>query len=557
MSPLISQQVLSPIGGVSQQSDKQRASSQMESQLNCFDSIVYGKIKRPPTTHVAQLANTTWSTPYLHAVNRDSMTKYHVVIENGNCFVFDGITGAKYPVLTPQGTSYLTLGTPQTEIIFQNDTFAGTSGSTLASTTHPYVGSTGATWSVIVGKNSLNGGTYGDTFTFGGPADPLLPGATGGGYVYSVNPGVADYTVELEVQVEAGSATTSGTRVWSRMIQPPDNSSFPVGYFVEVPQISTMDGSTIGLTINRQDANGTVTPLATYLGITGTSWTNGVEHTVGITTSGTTLSLVVDGVSETTAIDATYSQPGVVAIDGYDSSGGQYINYANFILDYAQTAPAQIQDGFRFCTVQDTTFIVNQTKTVEPLRSSFSPVRLPEALITVALADYGTNYYVTINNTTVGFQTGAPSAPGSRQQLGTDQITQQIFAALEASTLNNNFNFTLLGQIGTVEGASTIYVTNKFGFDFTISANDGLSDQGIQVVKGTVQAIADLPARALNGMVVEVQPDPENKIDTAYYVYDNLGSINLQGVWREAAAPGILTALDPKTMPWQLGPGPG
>ncbi len=55
--PLVSQQVLSLLNGVSQAPDKLRASSQMQSQTNVFDSITYGKIKRPPTTHVAMLSS--------------------------------------------------------------------------------------------------------------------------------------------------------------------------------------------------------------------------------------------------------------------------------------------------------------------------------------------------------------------------------------------------------------------------------------------------------------------------------------------------------------------
>jgi hypothetical protein len=300
----------------------------MEAQTNVFDNITKGKMKRPPSTHIAKLASGTWTTPYLHAVNRDANTKYHVVIAGGACMVFDGITGDEYTVLAPKGQAYMTL-------------------------------------------------------------NPTNPPAT--------------------------------------------------------------------------------------------------------------------------------------------------------------------QSGFRFSTVQDTTFIVNQTAVVEPLQGAATPPAVFEALVTVALADYGTNYYVTLNGITIGFQATAPSSPTSRAQLSTDVMAQQLYSAfIENSTLNNTFDFTLLGTIGTTEGASTIYLTRKDGQDFTLSANDGLSDGGIVAVKGSVQTIETLPARARDGMVIRVEPDPDNKFDVAYYAYDNLGSENLAGVWRESAAPGILTNLDPATMPWQL-----
>ena len=311
--PLISQQIPNILDGVSQAPDKMRAASQCEAQTNVFDNIVKGKMKRPPTTHIAQLASGSWTTPYIHAVNRDANTKYHVVVAGGECMVFDGVTGDQYTVLAPKGQDYMTL-----------------------------------------------------------------------------NP----------------------------------------------------------------------------------------------------------------------------------------------------TSPPATQSGFRFSTVQDTTFIVNQTAVPKPLQGVSTPAPIFEALVTVALADYGTNYYVTLNGITIGFQATAPSSPTSRAQLSTDVMAQQLYNAfIENSTLNNTFDFTLLGTIGTTEGASTIYLTRKDGQDFTISANDGLSDGGIVAVKGSVQTVESLPARARNGMVIQVEPDPNNKFDVAYYQYDNLGSINLAGVWRESAAP--------------------
>jgi hypothetical protein len=326
--PLIAQTIASIYDGVSQQPDKLRTTGQSQSQLNVFDSMVYGKIKRPPTTHVAKLGSGTWVNPYIFAVNRDSVTKYHVVVAGGTCYVFDGITGASYTVLTPKGSAYLTL---------------------------------------------------------------------------------------------------------------------------------------------------------------------------------------------------------------------------------APTVPPAMQSGFRFTQVQDTTFIVNQTISPQPLQGAATEPAIFEALVTVALGDYGTNYYVTINNITAGFQATNPNSPVSRAQLSTDQMAQQLYDSFTSNaTLNGQFNFTLLGTIGSTQGASTLYVTRKDGADFQISASDGLNDGGIVVVKGTVQNIENLPARARNGMVVQVAPDPDNKYDVTYYVYDNLGSVNLAGIWREAAAPGILTTLDPATMPWQL-----
>lgn len=550
--PLISQQILSLVNGVSQQADKQRASGQMQAQTNCFDSITFGKIKRPPTTHVAQLATGTWTTPYLHAVNRDATEKYHVVIQGGKCTVYDGNTGAPYSVLTPQGTSYLTLNptTSYTELFQLGDSFHDTNGTLLSA----HASDSGPGWTLLPGENPFAAGSVVsiDGATIQTNALDWVNDSTHSNkwsiYSYNQSPTVPDSSASVTIK-STGTVATCDTLIGLR-VTAGTGATYPTGYFLRIPP-PWSGGS--NWTIYRYDAVTGATNIGSFTN-PNSSWGTSVSHAVKLQIAGTTISCYNDGVLVGSTTDATYATAGLTVIGGRDQ--GPNINITAFSENYSGqiTLPAPVQSGFRFCTVQDSTFIVNQTKTVEPLTGATTPVRYPEALITIALADYATNYYVTLNGITVGLQTPAPSSPGSRQQLGTDLIAQELYAALTSNaTLNGAFSFTLLGQIGTTQGASTIYLTSKTqGQDFTISANDGLNDGGIVVVKGTVQNIAALPARALNGMVVKVQPDPQNNVAVAYYTYQNFGSPNLGGVWIECAAPGILTNLDPKTMPWIL-----
>ena len=535
----------------------------MQSQTNVFDSITYGKIKRPPTTHVAQLSPMPWTGaagPWIHAVNRDAADKYHVVIQNGMCQVFDGITGAQYGVLTPNGTAYLTPTPPAPVFVPQIDfdTFSGTLSSTLAT----HMADTGQTWVTIPGTAGFLGQPGIESFinaaTLNGTSSPFMQWGVASsnkwsGY-YFTEPllTLADYSVSLDIYSTAnvGVTTACSTILGLRVVD-----GTPItGYAVQIP--APWD-TTTNWDIFRLDPGG-----ATIIGGAPNpalfTWFPGATptHTIKFGIKGSVITLLLDGVQIATVTDATYTSVGQPMIAGHDegSPTTPRIKLNNFNLNFetTYTPPAPVEAGFRFTTVQDTTFIVNQSKVVEPLLSAYTPVRNPEALITIALADYASNYYVTLNGVTVGFQTPTPSSPQSRAPLSTDTMAAQLYASLSGSSLLTAFEFQLLGMIGTTEGASTIYVTRTDGADFTISANDGLNDQGIVVVKSTVQNIAALPARAAQNMVIKVQPDPQNNIDVAYYAYDNSGSPNLGGVWRESAASGILTTLDNTTMPWQL-----
>lgn len=199
--------------------------------------------------------------------------------------------------------------------------------------------------------------------------------------------------------------------------------------------------------------------------------------------------------------------------------------------------------GFRAVTVGDTTLLVNRgikalkgTKTAPDVRH--------EALLYVRQADFSTTYRVTLNGTTVAIQTVDMDAPASRQGISTDLIAEDLETALRGSSGLGGFSFTRLG--------STIHVIRSDGADFTLSVSDGLSDNGLKAIKGTVQAFEELPARAVKDFVVEVIGDIDTAKDNFWVRYDDLGDPGKQGVWREAPKPGTLLDLDESTLPHRL-----
>jgi hypothetical protein len=99
---------------------------------------------------------------------------------------------------------------------------------------------------------------------------------------------------------------------------------------------------------------------------------------------------------------------------------------------------------------------------------------------------------------------------------------------------------------------STIYLKRVDAADFTVVASDGLGDQSIRAIKGKVQRFSDLPARAVDGVTLEITGEEKSLDDNYYVVYSDSGTAGKDGVWRETLKGGEQTSLDPATMPWVL-----
>lgn len=235
----------------------------------------------------------------------------------------------------------------------------------------------------------------------------------------------------------------------------------------------------------------------------------------------------------------------VVVADGdlkvYDKNGvAVTVTFPNG-KGYLGTSPTP---AFRAITVEDYTFITNTSVPVAHT-TALSPAQKKEALISVALADYGTTYTITLDGTVLTYTTGDAAAPDSRPQLSTDFLAN-LFTNLINTTAPLSTTFT------ATQYGSAVYVVKQDGTDFTLTCNDGLADSGLLAVKGSVQNFNDLPSRAVNGFLVQITGDPSNAFDNYWVQYNDEGLPQQDGVWIETIAPGILTTLDPATMPYQL-----
>jgi hypothetical protein len=224
----------------------------------------------------------------------------------------------------------------------------------------------------------------------------------------------------------------------------------------------------------------------------------------------------------------------------FDAATGteQTVTFPNGKAYLNTTDPAR---DLRCVTVGEYTYITNKTVVVARA-STKSPDAKNEALLSIRAADFATKYTVTLDSTTIEYTTPNGADPSSRADIGTERIAGKLKDLIVAA----------LPAFSVTQYGSTLYIKRTNLADFAISASDGLADQGIVAIKGSVQRFDDLPDRAKNGFIVEITGDPTNKFDNFYVKYNDNGSPNLAGVWEETVKPGTLTSLDASTMPHQL-----
>ena len=158
------------------------------------------------------------------------------------------------------------------------------------------------------------------------------------------------------------------------------------------------------------------------------------------------------------------------------------------------------------------------------MTSDTSPAKVEQAIYTVTQGVNSTKYSITIDGSTSSF---------TSSNTNTESIRDGLFSAIGSPsgiTLSKigNSSFSIVKSSGTL----------------TISASDGYGDQASQVIKDEVQNFSDLPAVAINNMVVEVKGDASNSFDNYYVKF-----VSSTGVWEETTEPGIKTTLDADTMP--------
>lgn len=245
-----------------------------------------------------------------------------------------------------------------------------------------------------------------------------------------------------------------------------------------------------------------------------------------------------------------------ITVNDISTGNTHLVTWNNHPTDAPYLTPVNTpRKDFRALTIGDTTFLVNTTKTPAMVSSSgYTQTTCPntETVVWVKQATNGATYAININNALAGNftapATGAVSTAAAAQGLATSMIGNGFTGA-------NGWNILVNG--------SFISISRNSGVTFTCEALDSLGGTGTGVIQhnSSVQQFSDLPSYAYHGMIQKVNPNPADNTDTAYYLqffqstWTGAPPTTLvpgPGTWQEVPAPGVLTQIDPTTMPLQM-----
>ena len=200
---------------------------------------------------------------------------------------------------------------------------------------------------------------------------------------------------------------------------------------------------------------------------------------------------------------------------------------------------------FRCITVADYTFALNTTVTV--LKDVTTTTARPnEALVWVKQGSYGAKYTLFVNNFSGTYTVPNGSVATDAALVTTDNIAERLRVSLVANMGSSSSLYTVT-RLG-----STLYIKRVNSADFTIRADDSLSDNGLKTIKGQVQRFSDLPSRGVEGFTVEIVGDQSSTFDNYYVKYDTTASGATDGVWKESVKAGELDSFLHSTLPHAL-----
>ena len=219
-------------------------------------------------------------------------------------------------------------------------------------------------------------------------------------------------------------------------------------------------------------------------------------------------------------------------------------NGANY-LTYSTLYP---KDSLQVLTVQDTTIVVNNQKTVETVAP---PSFTAKARATIRLfsAQYGASYSVTIAGfttsayTTKNTEDPALSNTTNTQVLNAEEVLTQIKNRIDTLNSTNSLGLTVTQLKGCIEISRSTA--------FTISAKGGISGEELRVFQDDVENFSQLPAESVHNRVVKIN-NTVLKEDSYYAKFIAENGVSGKGTWEETVAPDVSKGLTATTMPHEL-----
>lgn len=197
---------------------------------------------------------------------------------------------------------------------------------------------------------------------------------------------------------------------------------------------------------------------------------------------------------------------------------------------------ANLMQGFSLVNNGPLGLLLNRNA-ITAMNSALSPDPDPEAIVFVKAADFDTQYEVLLDGSVVGDYT-TPTAAGG-VIISTEDVAEELKQDIDG---NANFTATRVG--------STVYVKRTDNGDFDIETQDGRANVFMASFKRKATSVSDLPAKAKNGYLIEIESNPDTDVDNYWVKFvTESGDSYGPGVWEETVAPGIEYALDKTTMP--------
>lgn len=251
--------------------------------------------------------------------------------------------------------------------------------------------------------------------------------------------------------------------------------------------------------------------------------------------AGAALHVINRDTSERYVVAITDGDLRVFDIDGDEKT-------VSFPSGKAYLTAASPSADFRAVTVADVSFILNKTVTAA-MSSATSPTRPAEGLIHVRLGNYGRTYRISIDGVERAlYTTPDGSAASHSSQIDTSFIAQQLETDLIAANIPG---------ISITRLQNAIHIVKSSG-DFAVAVEDGFNGEAMKVAKGQLQRFSDLPEVGPDGFHLEIIGDQTTAFDNYYVAFDKTAAESSDGVWRETVAQGVITDIDPATMPHVL-----
>lgn len=191
-------------------------------------------------------------------------------------------------------------------------------------------------------------------------------------------------------------------------------------------------------------------------------------------------------------------------------------------------------------TIGDTTFILN--KEVNVLTDgTMSPPITNQAVVESKFGAYGLTYSVTVacegKSYTSSYTAPTGDKPEDVEKTDSEYIISKIIEGFSTDA-KGDYLFTQDGRF--------MYISRPDGKEFSLTTSDGVGGENLVATIYNIKDIADLPARAPEGMVVKVLEEGAAE-ESAIYLIAAMGGGKI--VWKETTAPNIPTGINDATMP--------